>query len=117
MSRFWASISPIRGDERVECADADLREGDILLVTGADSDLNAMARAENLLMLEGAKEMPRTAKAPLALAIMASSVLPASLGLVPIAISALGRRDRHVRHRLRQVRPGRPGAVRAMSSC
>ncbi len=49
-----------------------------------------LALAENLLVLDGAKEMPRSAKAPLALAIMAAAVFPASVGLVPIAISALG---------------------------
>ena len=49
----------------------------------------ASRAAENLLVLEGAKELPRTAKAPLALAIMAGAVVPASIGLVPIAISAL----------------------------
>ena len=75
---------------RAQSSAAELREGDILLVTGAESNLSAMAQAENLLVLEGAKEMPRTAKAPLALAIMAGAVLPASIGLVPIAISALG---------------------------
>lgn len=64
-------------------------EGDIILVTGAMSDLQNFARAENLLILEGAKELPRTTKAPLALAIMAGAVIPASIGLIPIAISAL----------------------------
>jgi di/tricarboxylate transporter len=64
-------------------------EGDILLATGAMPDLQSFARAENLLVLEGARELPRTAKAPLALAIMAGAVIPASIGLVPIAISAL----------------------------
>jgi di/tricarboxylate transporter len=64
-------------------------EGDIILATGAMPDLQAFARSENLLMLDGAKELPRTAKAPLALAIMAGAVVPASVGLVPIAISAL----------------------------
>ncbi len=64
-------------------------EGDIILATGAMPDLQKLARAENLLVLEGAKELPRTAKAPLALAIMAGAVVPASIGLVPIAISAL----------------------------
>ncbi|MBY0306828.1 MAG: SLC13 family permease [Sphingomonas sp.] len=64
-------------------------EGDILLVTGAMPDLQKFARSENLLILEGAKELPRTAKAPLALAIMVGAVVPASIGLVPIAISAL----------------------------
>ena len=64
-------------------------EGDILLATGAMPDLQKLARAENLLVLEGAKELPRTAKAPLALAIMVGAVVPASIGIVPIAISAL----------------------------
>ncbi|WP_288287831.1 SLC13 family permease [uncultured Sphingobium sp.] len=71
-------------------ADTVFGEGDIILVTGAMPDLQKFARSENLLMLEGAKELPRTAKAPLALAIMAAAVVPASIGLVPIAISALG---------------------------
>ena len=65
-------------------------EGDILLVAGALAGIERMALAENMLVLDGAKELPRTSKAPLALAIMATAVVPASLGLVPIAISALG---------------------------
>jgi di/tricarboxylate transporter len=71
-------------------ADTVFSEGDIILATGAMPDLQRFARAENLLVLEGAKELPRTAKAPLALAIMAGAVVPASIGLVPIAISSLG---------------------------
>ena len=71
-------------------ADMIFSEGDIILATGAMTDLQRFARGENLLMLEGAKELPRTAKAPLALAIMAGAVVPASIGLLPIAISALG---------------------------
>ncbi|MFS0737706.1 SLC13 family permease [Sphingomonas sp. 1P06PA] len=65
-------------------------EGDILLVAGALAGIERMALAENMLVLDGAKELPRTSKAPLALAIMAAAVVPASFGLVPIAISALG---------------------------
>ena len=77
--------------DRVEAGtDSEIAEGDILLATGALPDLQRMARSENLLMLEGSKELPRTAKAPLALGIMAGAVVPASIGLVPIAISALG---------------------------
>ncbi|MGA9580411.1 MAG: SLC13 family permease [Allosphingosinicella sp.] len=77
-------------ERRTQDPDSAFGEGDILLVTGAMPDLQRLARTENLLMLEGAKEMPRTLKAPLALAIMAGAVIPASIGLVPIAISALG---------------------------
>ena len=64
-------------------------EGDVLLVSGSLSNIQNMAKTSNLLVLEGAKEMPRTLKAPLALAIMAGAVIPATLGLIPIAISAL----------------------------
>lgn len=69
---------------------APFAEGDILLVSGSQSSIQNLASAANLLVLEGVKEMPRTLKAPLALAIMAGAVVPATLGLVPIAISALG---------------------------
>jgi di/tricarboxylate transporter len=79
-----------RNEQRDAGADTEMREGDILLATGAMPNLQRLARSENLLMLEGSKEMPRTVKAPLALAIMAGAVVPASIGLVPIAISALG---------------------------
>jgi di/tricarboxylate transporter len=83
-------VVPHTRQERIEAgANSEIAEGDILLATGSLADLQKLARAENLLMLEGSKEMPRTAKAPLALAIMAGAVVPASIGLVPIAISAL----------------------------
>jgi di/tricarboxylate transporter len=78
-----------RADPRDELADAPFEEGDILLVSGALPNIQQLARTENLLMLEGSKEMPRTGKAPLALAIMAGAIIPASMGLIPIAISAL----------------------------
>ncbi len=69
---------------------APFAEGDILLVSGSLPNIQRLANSSNLLVLEGAKEMPRTLKAPLALAIMAGAVVPATLGIVPIAISALG---------------------------
>lgn len=78
------------GTGRAGAGDVRLDEGDIILATGTLADLTRLAREESLLMLEGHKEVPRTAKAPLALAIMAGAVALASLGLVPIAISALG---------------------------
>jgi len=78
-----------RQERSNEGAASEIAEGDIILATGALSNLQKLARSENLLMLEGSKEMPRTVKAPLALAIMAGAVVPASIGLVPIAISAL----------------------------
>ncbi|WP_066549289.1 MULTISPECIES: SLC13 family permease [unclassified Sphingomonas] len=73
-----------------DAGDSAFAEGDILLVAGALPNIQLMSAGENALMLDGAKELPRTAKAPLALAIMAAAVVPASIGLIPIAISALG---------------------------
>ena len=84
--RMWHDSRPANAEPRAEPM---FGEGDIILATGAMSDLQKLARAENLLVLEGAKELPRTAKAPLALAIMVGAVVPASIGIVPIAISAL----------------------------
>ncbi len=69
----------------------DLRfmEGDVLLVTGLQSDLQDFARADSLLMLDGIREVPRRSKALLAAAIMGFSVITAAVGIFPIAISAL----------------------------
>ncbi len=79
----WTEPAPTAGEPV-------LAVGDIILATGTLSDVARLARDEGLLMLEGFREVPRTAKAPLALAIMAGSVALASFGIVPIAISALG---------------------------
>jgi len=64
-------------------------EGDVLLVMGIPADLHKFAQADSLLMLEGARELPRRSKAVLAAGIMVGSVGMASIGLLPIAISAL----------------------------
>ena len=77
-------------DTRPQNAQTPLGPGDIILASGTMPNLQELARSLNLLILEGATELPRLAKAPLALAIMAGAVVPASLGLIPIAISALG---------------------------
>jgi di/tricarboxylate transporter len=93
---YNVAILGIQFAERLQGAKGELSstspmsEGDILLVAGTVENIQALSRVENLLMLEGMKEMPRTVKAPLALAIMAAAVIPASIGLVPIAISSLG---------------------------
>ena len=82
---------PWLGAPSVEAAaDNPFDEGDIILAAGTSASIQQMALAENVLVLEGAKEMPRSAKAPLALAIMAAAIIPASIGVAPIAISALG---------------------------
>ncbi len=72
-----------------EGGDLRIMEGDVLLVMGLDKDLQRFAIADSLLMLEGARELPRKSKAMLAGAIMGFSVFTASVGIFPIAVSAL----------------------------
>ena len=69
--------------------DLRISEGDVLLVMGLTEDLQAFARSDALLILEGMRELPRRSKAWLASGIMGASVLFASIGWLPIAISAL----------------------------
>lgn len=80
----------IGGHEQTSASgDVRIAEGDVLLVMGIEPDLAAFARGDSLLRLEGARELPRRSKAVLALVIMIGSVGTASIGLLPIAISAL----------------------------
>jgi di/tricarboxylate transporter len=76
-------------DTRQHSPDAPMKEGDVLLVMGLSEDLRSFAETEGLLQIEGVQEVVRSAKAPVALGIMAGAVGLASLGLVPIAISSL----------------------------
>jgi di/tricarboxylate transporter len=69
--------------------DKSMEIGDVLLVQGTDKALQQLQVAEGAMVLAGAAEMPRTAKAPLALLIFAAAVAAAALHILPIAISAL----------------------------
>lgn len=76
-------------DQYSEGGDLRIAEGDVLLVMGLPDDLQAFARSDSLLMLEGARELPRRSKALLSAVIMGVSVFTAAVGIFPIAISAL----------------------------
>jgi di/tricarboxylate transporter len=76
-------------ETRPQNVDAPFAEGDVLLVMGLADDLASTANNEGLLMLEGGREIARSAKAGLAMFIMVGAVGLASVGLVPIAISSL----------------------------
>jgi di/tricarboxylate transporter len=88
-------------DERAGSGEMRIAEGDVLLVMGLGEDLAEFASADSLLMLDGARELPRRSKALLAAAIMFGAVATASVGIpwigwdgpfllkMPIAISAL----------------------------
>lgn len=70
--------------------DMPLQFGDALLVYGPRQSLEAVARDEDFLVLDqAAAQAPRLHKAPLAALIMATVLLSAILGFVPIAIAAL----------------------------
>ena len=76
-------------DQYSEGGDLRMSEGDVLLVMGLEEDLQSFARNDSLLMLEGARELPRRSKATLSAVIMFGSIFTASIGWLPIAISAL----------------------------
>ena len=100
------------GERREQSPDAPIAEGDVLLTMGLPGDLNAFATGDGLLMLEGGQEVARSAKAPLALAIMIGSVGLASIGLVPIAISSLAGAIIMFSTGCVRFRPGGAGALR-----
>ena len=66
-----------------------LQPGDILLVQGAQDDLDAIHVDTKLLTLESSIELTASRQAPAALTIMAGVVAVAATGLLPIAVSAL----------------------------
>jgi di/tricarboxylate transporter len=80
---------PLAHEEVPEQDELRMAEGDVLLVMGLQSDLQEFAQNDGLLILDGAREVPRRSKAMLSLGIMIGSVGLASVGLLPIAISAL----------------------------
>lgn len=72
-----------------ESADPALESGDILLMQGNRHEIRNLQNRHHLLILDRTIHVPRAAKAPLALAIMASVVIVAALGWMPIIASAL----------------------------
>jgi di/tricarboxylate transporter len=73
-----------------DIGDVLLRTGDLLLVQGTEEAIGKLKARARLLVLGQSTELPRTERAPLALAILAVVVLVAALKLAPIAIAALG---------------------------
>jgi di/tricarboxylate transporter len=70
-------------------AGEDLAVGDVLLVQGSRERLVSVEIGEGALLLEGGLELPHTAKAAVAILIVAGVILLAALKVVPIAIAAL----------------------------
>lgn len=74
---------------RADVSDVRLQGGDVLLVQGPEKNIAALRTTGRLLVLDATVDLPRTRRAPLALAIMFCVVAVAALGIVPIAVSAL----------------------------
>ncbi len=93
-SRYGLQFLALHRAERERArhgADLDevvLQIGDVLLVQANPEDLLACKISGDFLVLDGTTALPRTRKAPLALAIMVSVVAAAAVGLLPIEISA-----------------------------
>ncbi|HTQ77156.1 MAG TPA: SLC13 family permease [Burkholderiales bacterium] len=75
---------------RHDIGDTVLRSGDVLLVQGTAEAIAKLRQRARLLVLDQSYELPRTARAPVALAILAAVVALAALGLAPISVAALG---------------------------
>lgn len=80
-----------RGDEKLAkgLSTTPLAMGDTLLVAGDERALQRLAESPDFVLLGGDVSGRDLRKAPLALAILALAVLPAVLGLAPLAMSAL----------------------------
>jgi di/tricarboxylate transporter len=69
--------------------DVRLGVGDVLLVQGPAEQIEALKKRSELLVLDATSSVPLTAKAPLALVIMAGIIAIASLRVAPVAIAAI----------------------------
>ena len=72
------------GEVSGDFEDVLLRAGDVILVQGPRHQITELKRSGNMLVLDGTMDLPHTSRAPLALAIMATVVTLAGVGIVPI---------------------------------
>jgi di/tricarboxylate transporter len=78
-----------RGSVTKELDKIVLRVGDLLLMQGTEERLEEVRDLTGLLMLDETVALPRSRKAPIAVAVIAGVVAAATLQLVPISIGAL----------------------------
>lgn len=70
--------------------DVVLQPGDVILVQGSIRRIMNLKMSRNLLVLDARVSLPRSDKSFFALMIMALIILPAALGVLPIAVTAVG---------------------------
>ncbi len=85
LHRARAPSSQVTGDITM----IRLRAGDVLLVQGSRANIERLKESGQMLVLDGTTDLPHTAKAKRALAIMGLVVLAAATGLLPISVSAV----------------------------
>lgn len=79
-----AGMSEVTGDFE----DAVLQAGDVILVQGAPNRIRELRASGSMLVLDGRVDLPKTARAPLALGLTAAIVLAAATGWLHISVSA-----------------------------
>ena len=72
-----------------EIMDVILEQGDVLLVQGSKEEIRKLKQSTEFLVLDASEEVPRTKRAPVALAILLAVVITAAVGLIPIAVSSM----------------------------
>ena len=70
-------------------ADLPLAVGDVLLAQGPEARIAELRSVPGLLLLDSSTTLPRSPKAPWALAIMAAVIVAAATGSLPIHVAAL----------------------------
>ncbi|HEX2140260.1 MAG TPA: SLC13 family permease [Woeseiaceae bacterium] len=76
-------------DEPRHLHDLRLRVGDVVLVQGDSASMNDLKQSGQVLVLDSALDLPHTSKAGIATVIVGGVVLAASIGFLPILVSAL----------------------------
>ncbi|MGK0186287.1 MAG: di/tricarboxylate transporter [Verrucomicrobiales bacterium] len=66
-----------------------LRAGDILLIQGSQANIDELKQTGEILLLDGAIDIPVHRKSKIALGIMAAVVFIAALGFAPISVAAV----------------------------
>jgi di/tricarboxylate transporter len=84
-----ARVAPVASRTQSTPQQEPLEVGDVLLVRGPRAKLADLERGEGALLLQGGVELPRSSRAPLALAIVAAVVVIAATKLMPIALASL----------------------------
>jgi di/tricarboxylate transporter len=79
----------MEGRETPGLDEVRLRAGDVLLIQSSPENLAALKESSDFLILDGSINLPRTRKAPIAMATIVGVVALAAFRVMPIEISAL----------------------------